>query len=102
MVLCFLEYHSLKHLKGNFPIHPDDSDFSQQFACVPEDDTVPSTSKCKQNLPHEEVIRKWVEAAKQFFKDEQDLEGSQTSLPCIKTKGLKLSSLEVPAPKHCI
>ena len=45
------------------------------------------------------MIRKWTEATKQFFKEEQDLESSQTSLPCPKTEGLKLSSLEIPAPK---
>ena len=63
------KHHSLKHLKENLPIHPDDPDFFQQFACVPGDDTMPSTSKPKQNLPHEEGIRKWAEAAKQFFKE---------------------------------
>ena len=46
-------------------------------------------------------MRKWAEAAKQFFKEEQDLEGSQNSFPCsTKTEGLKLSSLETPTPKH--
>ena len=60
------EHHSLKHLKENLPIHPDDPTFSQQLACVPGDDAIPHTSK--QNLPHEEVIRKWAEAAKQFLK----------------------------------
>ena len=75
-------------------------DFSQQFACVPGDNAIPSTSK--QNLPHEEVITKWADAAKQFLKEEQDLEGSQTSLPCSKTEGLKLSFLETPSPKHHI
>ena len=39
-------------------------------------------------------------AAKQFFEEEQDLEVSQTSLPCSKTEGLRLSSLETPALKH--
>ena len=53
------EHHSLKHLKENLPIHPDDPKFSQQFACVPGDGAIPHTSK--QNLPHEEVIRKWAE-----------------------------------------
>ena len=42
-------------------------------------------------------IRIRAEAAKQFFEEEQDLEISQTSLPCSKTEGLKLSSLETPA-----
>ena len=92
------EHHSLKHLKENLPIHPDDPKFSQQFPCVPGNDAIPSTSKPKQNLPDREVVRKWAEATKQFFK-EQDMEGSQTSLPCPKTEGLKLSSLETLAPK---
>ena len=51
-------------------------------------------------VPHEEMIRKWEEAAKQFFKEEQDLEGSQTPLPCsTKTEHPKLSSLEIPTFK---
>ena len=74
-------------MKENLPIHPDDPNFSQQFAHVPGDDDIPSTSKPKQNLPHEEVIRKEAEASEQFFK-EQNLESSQTSLPCPKTEGL--------------
>ena len=78
------KHHSLKHLKENLPIHPDNPTFSQQFSV---DDVMPCTSK--QNLPHEEEIRKWAEAAKQFFEEEQDLEVSQTSLPCSKTEGLK-------------
>ena len=94
------KHHSLKHHKENVPIHPDDPDFSQQFACVPGDDVVPFTSEPKQNLPHEEVIRKWAEADKQCFKEEQDLEGNQTSLPHFTTEGLKLSSLETPILKH--
>ena len=49
------EHHTLKHLKKNLPIHPDDPEFSQQFACVPEYETTPSTFKPKQNLP----MRKW-------------------------------------------
>ena len=51
-------------------------------------------------MPHEEEVRKWAEAAKQFFEEEQDLEVSQTSLPCSTTEGLKLSSLDTPALKH--
>ena len=51
-----LEHHSLKHLKENLPIHPDDPNFFQQFACAPGDDSIPHTSK--QNLPCDEVIRK--------------------------------------------
>ena len=62
------EHHSLKHVKENLPIHPDNPAFSQQFS---GDDVIPCTSK--QNLPHEEEIRKWAEAAKQFF-EEQHLE----------------------------
>ena len=64
------EHHSLKHLKENIPIHPDDPEFSKQFACAPGDDAIPSTSTPRQNLPHKEVIRKQAEAAKQFFKGE--------------------------------
>ena len=48
------------------------------------------------------MIRKRAEAAKQFSKEEQDLESSQTSIPCATTEGIKLSSLEFPAPKHHI
>ena len=89
--------NSLKHLKENLSIHPDDPTFSHQLSGVTSDDAVPCTSK--QNLPHEEEIRKWAEAAKQFFEEQQDLEVSETSLPCSKTEGLKLSSLETPALK---
>ena len=81
------EHHSLKHLKENLPIHPDDPTFSQQFPGIPNDDAVPCTSK--QNFSHKEEIRKWAEAAKQFFEEEQDLKVSHTSLPCSKTEGLK-------------
>ena len=91
------EHHSLKHLKENLPVHPNDPTFFQQFSSVPGDDAVPCTSK--QNLSHEEEVRKWTEAAKQFFEEEQDLEISQTSLPCSKTELLRLSSLETPALK---
>ena len=86
------EHHSLKHLKENLPIHPDDANFSQQFACVPSDDAAPCTFK--QNLPHEEEIRKWAKAAKQFFTEEHDPEISQTCLPYLTTEDLKLSSLK--------
>ena len=96
------EHHSLKHLKENLPIHPDDPEFSQQFTCAPGDDAIPSTSIPRQNFPHKEVIRKQAEAAKQFFKEEWDLEGDQTSLPCPTAEGFRLSSLEVATPKHCI
>ena len=92
-----LEDHSLKHHKDNLSIYPDDPTFSQQLLGVSSDDVIPYTSK--QNLPHEEEVRKWAEAAKQFFEEEQDLEFSQTSLPCSKTGDLKLSSLETPALK---
>ena len=90
------EHHSLKHLKDNLPIYLDDPNFSQQFM-IPSDDVIPCTSK--QSLPHEEEVQKWAELAKQIFEEEQDLEVSQTSLPCSKTEGLKLSSLETPVPK---
>ena len=86
------KHHSLKHLKENLPIYPDDPTFSQQFL-TPSDDVTPCTSK--QSLPHEEEVRKWAAAAKQFI-EEQNLEVSQTSLPCSKTEGLKLSCLETP------
>ena len=99
MVQCFhLEHHSLKHLKENLPIHPDDPTFSQQFSGVPGDDAIPCTSK--QNFPHEGRNQKMGRSCQTiFFEEEQDLEVSQTSLPCSKTEGLKLSSLETPALK---
>ena len=85
MVQCFhLGASFPKHLKENLPIHSDDPAFSQQFSGVPGDDAVPCTSK--QNLPHEEEIRKQAEAAKQFFEEEQDLEVSHTipTVKCVK------------------
>ena len=63
---------------------------------VPSDDVMPCTSK--QSFPHEEEIRKWPEAAKQFFEEEQDQEVSQT-YSCSKTEGLMLSSRATPVPK---
>ena len=50
------ERHSLKPLKDNLPIYPDDPSFSQQFMDAPSDDVVPSISR--QSLPHEEEVRK--------------------------------------------
>ena len=79
------EHHSRKHLKDNLPIYPDDPTISQLFMSAPSD-VVPCTSK--QSLSHEEEVRKWEVAAKQFFEEEQDL--SQASPPCSKTEGLNL------------
>ena len=79
----------MKHLKDNLSIYPDDPTFSQQFMGTSSDDVVPSTSR--QSLPHEEEVRKWAEAAKQFFEEEQD--PSQVSSPGPKMEGLRLSSL---------
>ena len=50
------EHHSMKHLKDNLPIYPDDPAFPQQFMCTSRDGVVPSTSR--QSLPHEEEVRK--------------------------------------------
>ena len=72
--------------------------FSQQIMGAPSVDIIPSTSR--QKLPHEEEVRKWTEAAKQFFEAEQD--PSQVSSPGPKMEGLRLSSLESQVPKHCI
>ena len=65
---------------------------------TPSDGVVPSTSR--QSLSHEEEVRKWAEATKQLFEEEQHL--SQVSSPGPKTEGLKLSSLETLVPKHHI
>ena len=62
------------------------------------DDIIPGTSR--QSLPHKEEIRKWAEAAKQIFEEEQD--PSQASSPGLKMEGLRLSSLESQVPKCCI
>ena len=88
------EHHSLKHLKDNLPIHQDDPTFSQQFMGTSSDDVIPSTSK--QGLPHKDEVRKWAEAAKQFFEEEQD--PSHVSFPGPKTGGLRLSSLQFLVP----
>ena len=74
------EHHSMKHLKDNLPIYPDDPTFPWQFMCTSSDD-VPSASR--QSLPHEEEVRKWAKAAKQFFEEEQD--PSQVSSPAPPT-----------------
>ena len=103
MVWCLcLGHHALKHLNENLPIHTNDPKFSQQFACIPGDEAMPSTSRPKLNLPHAEVICKWAEATKQFLEEEGDLEGGQTSSPCPSAKGFRLSSHEATAPKHHI
>ena len=96
------EHHTLKHLKENLPIHPNDPEFSQQFACVPGNEATPSTSKPKLNLPHTGVIFKPAEATKQFLEEEEDLAGGQTSFPCPSAEGFGLSSHEAAAPKHHI
>ena len=62
---------------------------------IPSDDAIPNTSR--QNLHHEEEVRKWAEASKQFFEEEQD--PSQVSSPGPKMEGLRLSSLESWVPK---
>ena len=51
------EPHTLKHLKENLAIYPDDPAFSQ-FACVSRDEATPSTSKSTLNLPYGEEICK--------------------------------------------
>ena len=50
------KHHSMKHLKDNLPIYPDDPAFSQQFMGASSDDFIPSTSR--QSLPHEEEVGK--------------------------------------------
>ena len=77
------------------PIYPDDLTFSQHFMGTPSDGVVSSTSR--QSLPHDEEVRKWAEAAKQFFEEEQDL--SQVSSSGLKMEGLELSSLDTLVTK---
>ena len=79
------EHHSTKHLKDDFPIYPDDPTFSQQVMGAPSDDVVPSTSR--QSLPHEEEVRKWAEATKQFFEEEQDPSHVSSPDPKTETQG---------------
>ena len=88
------EHHFLNLLKDNLPIYPDDPTFSQQFMGTPSD-VVASTSR--QNLPHEEEVRKWAEAAKQFFEEEQD--PSQVSSPGPKMEGLKIKFPRISGSK---
>ena len=52
------EHHTLKHLKENLPIYPNDSAFSQQYACVSGDEAIPATSKSSLILPYAEVSYK--------------------------------------------
>ena len=52
------EHHTLKHVKENLPIHPNDLAFSQQFACASGNEATPSTSKLQLNLPHVDIIPK--------------------------------------------
>ena len=76
------EHHTLKNIKENLPIYPDDLAFSQQFAYVSGDEATPSTSKSTLELPHAEVIHKRAEAAKQFLKEE----GGQPTFRCPSTE----------------
>ena len=75
------QHHSMKHLKDNLPIFP------LQFMSTSSDDVVPSITT--QSLPHEEEVRKWAKAAKQFFEEEQDPSlVSTTAPPTPKMEGL--------------
>ena len=95
------EHHSIKHLKDNLPIFPDNPTFPQQFMSPSSGDAVPST--LRQSLPHEEEVRKWAGAAKCFFEEEQDPSQVSTPSPLTpKMEGLKPSSLEPQVPKHHI
>ena len=50
------EHHTMKHLKDNLPILPDDPAFTQKFMPHFSGDAVPCTSK--QVLSHKEEVRK--------------------------------------------
>ena len=95
-----LNIHTLKHVKENFPIHPNHPAFSQQFACASGHEATPSTSKPQLNFPPVDVICKWAEATKQFL--EGDPEGGQPTFHCSSTEGFESSHHEVAIPKCCI
>ena len=86
------EHHTLTHSKENLPIHPDDPAFSQQFACVPGDETTPSTSGSVPNLPHAAVIHRWAEAAKHFLEEESD----QFTFHCPLSEGSDPNPYKAP------
>ena len=95
------EHHARKHLKDNLPIFPDNPTFPQQMMPPSSGDAVPST--LRQILPHEEKVRKWAQAAKCYFEEEQAPSQVSTPAPLTpETEGLRLSSLEPQAPKHHI
>ena len=96
------EHHTLKHIKENLPIHPNDPEFSQQFTCTSGDEATPSTSKPQFNLPHVDIIHKQGEAMKQFLEEEGDPEGGQPTFHCPSTESFKSSHHEVTIPKHHI
>ena len=78
-----MHHHTHKHVQENLPSYPDDPTFFQQFACVSEDEATPSTStKFTPELPHNEIIHKRAEAAKQFLKEE----GGQSAFHCPSTE----------------
>ena len=53
--------------------------------------------------PMKKEVRKWPEAAKCFFEEEQDSSQVSTPAPLTPTmEGLRLSSLEPQIPKHPI
>ena len=56
----------------------------------------------KQNLPHEEVIRKQAEATKQFLKKNKTWKVVKLPFPVLKLRVSRLSSFEAAAPKHHI
>ena len=92
------EHHSIKHLKDNLAIFPDDPTFPQQFMLPSSSDAVPST--LRQGLPHEKEVRKWAQAAKCFFEEEQAPSQVSTPAPLTpKMEGLRLRSLEPQVPK---
>ena len=63
------EHHTMKHLKDNLPIFPDDPTLTEK--CIPQSsgDAAPSTSK--QVLPHKEEARKPAQDAKCFLQGDR-------------------------------
>ena len=91
------KHHTMKHLKDNLPIFPNDPVFTEKFIPQSGGDAAPSTSK--QMLSHKEEVRKQVQATKCFLEEQQTTRQVPTLGPLNpKREGLKLSSLGPQAP----
>ena len=77
------EHHTHKHVQDNFPFHPDDPAFYEQFGEV---DILPSTSKLTSTPPPFHQYHEKVKTAKQFLEEGNEestspFQETQTPMP---------------------